>query len=117
MRDVTYVTASLFSVVSQFAVTFSIPYLLYPPYAALGAKVGLIFGPICFLMLLFAIFFIPECRRFSLEEIDHLFQKRVPILKFGKNRHGQIFPEGTIDVTAAEKLGEAPSVEQREVAV
>ena len=33
----------------SFLVAFSIPYLLYEPYAALSSKVGFIFAPICVL--------------------------------------------------------------------
>ncbi|KAJ9607528.1 hypothetical protein H2200_007606 [Cladophialophora chaetospira] len=115
MRDVTYTVASFVTVVTQFAVSFSIPYLLYAPYADLGAKIGFIFAPIAFLTLIFAIFGVPECRTFSLEEIDHLFRQKVPIRHFTKYKHGQILPE-EVSQGAAEKLGEGPTVELREVA-
>ncbi|OAP57385.1 hypothetical protein AYL99_08123 [Fonsecaea erecta] len=115
MRDITYTISSIVTVVTQFVVSFTIPYLLYSPYADLGSKVGFIFGPIAFLTLLFAIFCVPECRGFSLEEIDYLFRQRVPIRQFRKHKHGQILPERDAD-KETEKSGEGPSIELKEVA-
>ncbi|OAL33785.1 hypothetical protein AYO20_06961 [Fonsecaea nubica] len=115
MRDITYTVSSIFTVVTQFVVSFTIPYLLYAPYADLGSKIGFIFGPIAFVTLLFAIFCVPECRGFSLEEIDHLFRARVPIRQFRRYKHGQILPEGGTE-KETEKAGEGPSVELKEVA-
>jgi hypothetical protein len=46
----------------RFVVAFTLPYLLYAPYANLGMKVGFIFGPIATLATIWAYFFIPECK-------------------------------------------------------
>lgn len=115
MRDITYTVASIFTVVTQFVVSFSVPYLLYEPYANLGPKVGLIFGSTAACTLVFAFFCIPECRKLSLEEIDHLFMQRTPILKFGQYKHGEILPAEVVEVAANEKMENSPSVQQREV--
>jgi len=109
----TYTVCSIATVVTQFVVSFTIPYLLYAPYANLGTKIGLVFGPIAFCTLLFAAFVVPECRSFSLEEIDHLFHQRVPLLKFQKYKHGQILPEEVVHVSM-QKVGDGPSVVERE---
>ncbi|KIX03630.1 uncharacterized protein Z518_07183 [Rhinocladiella mackenziei CBS 650.93] len=114
MRDMTYTVASVVTVVTQFAVAFTIPYLYYEPYAALGPKIGLIFGSLAVCTLVFAIFCIPECRKLSLEEVDHLFMNKTPILKFGKHKHGQILPPEVLEITS-EKLEDGPNVEQKEV--
>lgn len=87
MRDMTYAVASSITVLTQFIISFCIPYLLYAPYADLGAKVGFVFAPIAVLTLFFAIFCVPECRGLSLEQIDHLFRTNVPIRAFGKHRN------------------------------
>jgi MFS transporter, SP family, sugar:H+ symporter len=115
MRDITYTVSSIITVVTQFVVAFTIPYLLYSPYANLGSKIGFVFAPIAFLTLLFAIFCVPECRYLSLEEIDHLFRQRVPIGRFRKYKPGNILPEDNVD-HRTEKSGEGPSVELKEVA-
>lgn len=109
----TYTVCSIATVVTQFVVSFTIPYLLYAPYANLGVEIGLIFGPIALCTFIFAALFVPECRSFSLEEIDHLFNEKIPILKFQKHKHGQILPEEVVQ-TSMVKLGEGPTVEQRE---
>lgn len=113
MRDMTYTVCSIATVVTQFVVSFTIPYLLYAPYANLGVEIGLIFGPIALCTFIFAALVVPECRSFSLEEIDQLFHQKVPPLKFQKYKHGQILPEEVVH-TSMQKFGEGPSVEERE---
>lgn len=115
MRVVTYTVASFVTVVTQFVVSFCIPYLLYAPYADLEAKIGFIFALIALFTLIFAIFRVPECCTFSLEEIDRLLQQKVSIRHFTRYKHGQILPEEATK-GGAEKLDEVPSVELREVA-
>ncbi|RNJ57958.1 hypothetical protein D7B24_005442 [Verticillium nonalfalfae] len=82
LRDLTYAFGSVFNITIQFAVSFSIPYLLSPAYAGLGSKVGFIFGSTSFFAILFAWFCIPECGGKTLEEIDELFLRGVPVRKF-----------------------------------
>ncbi|RVX65996.1 hypothetical protein B0A52_09922 [Exophiala mesophila] len=113
MRDVTYTVASTVNVVTQFVVAFTIPYLWYEPYAALGPKVGFIFGSFCVGTTLFIYFFIPECRKLSLEEIDHLFMEKTPTRKFRRYRHGEVLPPSVTDIVAS-KQETGPTVEQRE---
>ena len=90
LRDQTYAVGAAFNIVVQFAVAFSIPYLLDEPYAALGSKVGFIFGVTAFMAIFFSWFCVPECSGKTLEEIDKLFLEGVPITKFKKaqSRHG-----------------------------
>ena len=44
VREATIQVATAISVVCTFVVSFTMPYLLNPPYANLGAKVGFIYG-------------------------------------------------------------------------
>lgn len=81
-RDMTYRTASVLNIATQAAVATSMPYLLNAPYAALGSKVGFIFGSIAVTSLIFAFFLVPDCAGRSLEEIDWLFEQRIPARKF-----------------------------------
>ncbi|CAH0045644.1 unnamed protein product [Clonostachys solani] len=83
LRDVTYSFGSSFNILVQFVISFCIPYLLYAPYANLGSKVGFIFGSFALLAIIFSYFFVPECKGKSLEEIDELFARGVPLRKFG----------------------------------
>ncbi|KZF23905.1 general substrate transporter [Xylona heveae TC161] len=84
LRDKTQRVASIVSIVTNFAWSFSVPYLLNAPYANLHSKVGFIFGALACLSLVFAYFCVPEMRGRSLEEINQLFQDGVSIRDFGK---------------------------------
>ncbi|KAL0940279.1 vegetative cell wall protein gp1 [Colletotrichum truncatum] len=84
LRDITYRTASVVNIVMQFTVAFTMPYLLNAPYANLGSKVGLIFGSIASLSLVFVYLCVPECKGRTLEEIDMLFEMKVPMRHFQK---------------------------------
>lgn len=107
--------ASSITVVTQFVVSFTIPYLLYKPYADLGTKIGFVYAPLALCTLIFAILCVPECRGFSLEEIDELFRRKVPILQFQRHKHGEILPE-ELQHPEGEKQGQGPIVELKEVA-
>ena len=89
LRDPMQRTASTVNVFFQFAVNFSIPYLLYAPYANLGSKVGFIFGCFAFCSIIFVYLCVPECKCKSLEEIDLLFHTGVPLRKF-KDHHLEV---------------------------
>lgn len=84
LRDMTYAFGAIFNIAIQFAVSFSIPYLINVQHAGLGSKVGFIFGTTAFFAMLFSYFCIPECGGKTLEEIDHLFLQKTPIRAFGK---------------------------------
>lgn len=96
LRDATYALGSIFNILIQFAVSFSIPYLLDDKYAGLHSRVGFIFGSTAFLAILFSLFCIPECSGKTLEEIDQLFVERVPIRKF-KHAHPRHMPQDETD--------------------
>lgn len=49
------------------------PYLIDPQYANIGTKIGFIFGGLTIPVLVFVIFFVPETKDRTLEEIDEMF--------------------------------------------
>lgn len=61
-------------VFAAFLVTFFTPYLQAGPSIQLGARVGYVFMGLAALSLIFFIFFMPELRGRSLEEVDELFE-------------------------------------------
>ncbi|KAI8942759.1 hypothetical protein NX059_000803 [Plenodomus lindquistii] len=83
LRDDTLRLGFLVNVLLNFAVNFSIPYLIYPKYAGLDSKVGFIFGSIAAVCFVFTWLFIPECKGKTLEQVDYMFIKKVPLRKFG----------------------------------
>ncbi|EED17852.1 sugar transporter, putative [Talaromyces stipitatus ATCC 10500] len=86
LRDKTQRVASSVNIATNFAFSFSTPYLLDAPYANLGSKVGFIFGSLAIASFIFAYFCVPEMKGRTLEEIDGMFQNGVPVWKFGKYR-------------------------------
>ncbi|RBR26135.1 uncharacterized protein FIESC28_01163 [Fusarium coffeatum] len=82
VRDMTYRSASVLNIATQFTVSFSLPYLLNKPYAALGSPVGFIFDSISVCSIIFAYFCVPDVSGRSLEEIDHLFASGMPLRNF-----------------------------------
>ena len=121
-RDMTYRTASVLNIATQydsqsilriskanelrFAVSFSLPYLLNEPYAALGSRVGFIFGSISAVSLIFAYFFIPDVSGRSLEDVDRLFDSGIPLRKF----KGAKLEE--VNYVSEDKMDKTGSIEQ-----
>jgi MFS transporter, SP family, sugar:H+ symporter len=84
LRDKTVRLGATVNIVTIFVVSFTLPYLLDPPYANLQSKVGFIYGSICFLALGWGYLFLPELKNRSLEELEELFAAKVPLRKFGQ---------------------------------
>lgn len=82
LKEKTNNLATSISVLTTFVVSFTLPYLLNPPYAALGAKVGFIYGALSALSVVVAWAIIPEMKDRSLEEVDEMFEKKVPLREF-----------------------------------
>ncbi|CAK7235888.1 hypothetical protein SCUCBS95973_009420 [Sporothrix curviconia] len=70
--------------VSNFLVSFTLPYLLDAGYADLESKVGFIYGSIGLAGIVWGYFYFPELKGRSLEEIDEMFAERVPARKTRK---------------------------------
>ncbi|KAL7796135.1 general substrate transporter [Trichoderma ceciliae] len=84
VKEKTNLLASVISIITTFVTLFTIPYLLNAPYAALGAKVGFIYGSINWVMVVVAYFLIPEMKGRSLEEVDDLFAAGGSLRNFSK---------------------------------
>ncbi|KAH7347319.1 general substrate transporter [Plectosphaerella cucumerina] len=84
LRDLTYALGSVVNIVIQWAVAFSVPFLINDSHAGLGSKVGFIFGVTSFMAIIFSVFCIPDCGGKTLEEIDELFIRGVAIRDFRK---------------------------------
>lgn len=62
--------------------TVAVPYMLNSDEGNWGGKTGFLFGGISFLCLLWCYFRLPESRGRTYEELDILFQRRVPAREF-----------------------------------
>ncbi|KAF9240471.1 maltose permease [Melanogaster broomeanus] len=59
-----------------------IPYLVNPDQANLGGYVGFIFGGLAFIGTIWAWYFIPETKDRTVDELDLLYEKKVPARDF-----------------------------------
>jgi len=75
-------TNSLFGMLANII----IPYLVNPDEANLGGYVGFIFGGLAFAGAVWSYFFIPETKGRTVDELDLLYEKRVPARYFGTYR-------------------------------
>ena len=83
MKEKTNLLACVISILTTFVTSFTVPYLLNPPYAALGGKIGFIYGSINWAMVAVAYLFIPELKGRTLEEVDQMFASGQPLRKLG----------------------------------
>jgi MFS transporter, SP family, sugar:H+ symporter len=84
VKEKTSLLACAISIITTFATSFTLPYLLNPPYAALGGRVGYLYGSICFAFVLVTYYCIPELKGRSLEDVDRLFAMKIPMRKMGE---------------------------------
>jgi hypothetical protein len=61
----------------------AIPYMINPDQGNLKGKVGFVFGGLSFIATLWAFFYVPELKGRRFNEIDTMFQTRVPVRKMG----------------------------------
>ncbi|KAM0331477.1 hypothetical protein ACHAQA_003153 [Verticillium albo-atrum] len=107
VKEKTTLLAGSASVLTTFVTSYTLPYLLNPPYAALGGKVGYIYGSTCLICAVLAAFFIPEMKGRSLEEVDQLFAMGVPLWKF---KGTQVPHSGSQAGSHTESIDEQPEV-------
>ncbi|EXJ82268.1 hypothetical protein A1O3_06081 [Capronia epimyces CBS 606.96] len=110
LKDLTMRVGFGFNVLFNFAVSFSVPYLIYPQYAGLESKVGFIFGSIAVLSVVFTYFCVPECKGKTLEQVDYLFQHKVPLRNFKDYDFGGIVLAGDGDEEKAAVKGLATNL-------
>ncbi|KAL7269679.1 hypothetical protein RUND412_007646 [Rhizina undulata] len=62
--------------------SFVVPYMFNPDQGNLGAKIGFVFGGISALCCIFVFFHQPETANRTFEELDEMFEMRIPARKF-----------------------------------
>lgn len=55
-----------------------------PSTIALTSRLGWIWGPSCFITVVWVYFYLPEIKDRTLEEVDEMFEARLPARKFRK---------------------------------
>lgn len=84
VAEKTAMCANSISIVCAFAISFSVPYLVNADYAALGARVGFLYGSTAVVVTVLCWLFVPEMKGRSLEELDALFERGTPTRAFGR---------------------------------
>ncbi|KAF2001830.1 general substrate transporter [Amniculicola lignicola CBS 123094] len=84
LRSKTAGVAYFFQQCGGLIVTFVAPYMQDPRYGNMGPYIGFFFGGISFLGLVFVFFCFPEAKGLSIEQLDELFETRLPTREFSK---------------------------------
>lgn len=114
LKEKTNDLAVAISVITTFVVSFTLPYLLNAPYAALGPKVGWIYGSSCVAAVVVAFLVIPEMKGRSLEEIDKLFEMGLPAWRWnGAVVNADDVYERQEDTFISEDIGKSPYIGKR----
>lgn len=82
MREKTITIATFSGFAVNVLVTYVAPYIQNPGYGNLQGKIGFIWGAFSVIAFVWAFLFVPELKGRSLEELDELFENKVPTLKF-----------------------------------
>jgi len=110
LRSYTFGLAAAVGFFGAWLTTFTAPYFINPDSLNWGPKYGYIWAPSCFVTALWLFFFFPEVKGRTLEEIDELFEARIPARKFRQyetNRHTALQVKFTQDdKSAVERIEE-----------
>ncbi|KAK3303816.1 general substrate transporter [Chaetomium strumarium] len=84
LRSYTFGFATAIGFFAAWLTTFTAPYFINPESLNWGPKYGYIWTPSCWISALWVFFFLPEVKDRTLEEIDEMFEARLPARKFRK---------------------------------
>lgn len=82
MREKTIAISTAVQSAANIVTTVVMPYLFNTEEANLGGKTGFIFGAISIMCFIWCFFRLPESKGRTFEELDILFQRRIPARKF-----------------------------------
>ena len=82
LREKTIAIGTAVQSAASIVFTIAMPYMLNKDEANWGGKAGFLFGGISFVCFVWCHFRLPESRGRTFEELDILFEKRVPARQF-----------------------------------
>lgn len=82
LRSYTFGLAAAIGFLGAWLCTFTAPYFINPDSLNWGPRYGYIWFPSCLVAAAFIYFFLPEVKGRTLEEIDEMFEQRLPARKF-----------------------------------
>ncbi|KAH7092340.1 general substrate transporter [Paraphoma chrysanthemicola] len=84
LRSYTFGVAAAVGFAGAWLATFTAPYFINPDALNWGPEYGWIWGPSCFITAVWVYFYLPEIKNRTLEEIDEMFEARLPARAFRK---------------------------------
>ncbi|ETI23910.1 hypothetical protein G647_05717 [Cladophialophora carrionii CBS 160.54] len=106
LRSHTFGLAAAIGFLGAWLTTFTAPYFINPASLDWGPRYGYIWFPSCAVSALWVFFFLPEVKGRTLEEIDEMFEAKLPARKFRKYKCVQSA------VILEEKLGRKSTEEE-----
>jgi MFS family permease len=82
LRSHTFGLAAAVGFAGAWLTTFTAPYFINPASLNWGPRYGFIWFPSCVVAATWVFFFLPEVKNRTLEEIDEMFEARLPARKF-----------------------------------
>ncbi|OAL44464.1 MFS monosaccharide transporter-like protein [Pyrenochaeta sp. DS3sAY3a] len=84
LRSYTFGVAAAVGFAGAWLATFTAPYFINPDALNWGPEYGWIWGPSCFVTALWVFIYLPEIKNRTLEEIDEMFEAKLPARRFRK---------------------------------
>lgn len=84
LRSYTFGISAAVGFAGAWLATFTAPYFINPDALNWGPEYGWIWGPSCMITVVWIYFFLPEIKNRTLEEIDEMFEAKLPARKFRK---------------------------------
>ncbi|KAF2015082.1 general substrate transporter [Aaosphaeria arxii CBS 175.79] len=84
LRSYTFGIAAAVGFAGAWLATFTAPYFINPDALNWGPEYGWIWGPSCLITVAWIWMYLPEIKNRTLEEIDEMFEARLPARKFRK---------------------------------
>lgn len=109
LRSHTFGIAAAVGFAGAWLTTFTAPYFINPASLDWGPRYGYIWFPSCLIAATWVFFFLPEVKNRTLEEIDEMFEARLPARKF---RTYQCVGVATMDEATRRK-----SIEEQDIDV
>ncbi|KIL87640.1 hypothetical protein FAVG1_09350 [Fusarium avenaceum] len=82
LRSYTFGLAAAAGFLGAWLITFTAPYFINPSALNWGPRYGYIWFPSCMVCVVWVYFYLPEVKGRTLEEIDAMFNERLPARKF-----------------------------------
>ncbi|KAJ4175269.1 hypothetical protein NW754_005690 [Fusarium falciforme] len=82
LRSYTFGVAAAVGFLGAWLITFTAPYFINPSSLNWGPRYGYIWFPSCIVSAIWVFFFLPEVKGRTLEEIDVMFNKKLPARHF-----------------------------------